>query len=148
MDDRGGDRPRDGRDGREGRGGQGGPPETSWLDLEISKVLYGRADTLAKVAAEELIKDAIKARLRERIGPRLDAIGKLAADMLADDVEANLEIEARIGARRDARRALDQRIREVFWPWPREGGTPAAEGGSAPEPPAEVTGEGWDPRKI
>ena len=53
---------------------------------------------MARGAAEELIKDAIKARLRERLGPRLEAIGRRAADALADGVEASLDIEARIAA--------------------------------------------------
>ncbi len=83
-----------------------------WLALELSKVIQGDAERLAHVAAEEILEDAIKARLRERLGPQLEAIGRLVADQLADDVEANLDIEARIAARREARRLLDGRIAE------------------------------------
>jgi hypothetical protein len=108
MDDRGG---RDRRD--EGQGGERrGPPDTSWLQLEMSKVLEAEAEGLAKAAVEELLREAIKARLKERLGPRLEAIGRLCADRIADDVEANLDIEARIAARREARRVLDGRIAE------------------------------------
>jgi len=142
MDDRGGSR--DGkRDGGGGRGGQGGPPDSAWLDMEISRVIHGRADDLARVAADELIKDAIKERLRERLGPTLEAIGRLAADTLADDVEANLEIEAKLATRREARRALGRRVDEIFG---RGGGPAQGPGGDAP--PGEVTGEGWDPRRT
>ncbi len=130
---------------------QAGPPESGWLDLEISKVLYGRAEALVRPAAEELLMEAIKERLRERLGPRIAAIAAIAADQLADDFEANLEIEARIAARREARRATEGRVGAVFGPRRVEGpvtpqggpqGAPADTSGGAPP------GEGWDPRKA
>ena len=102
MDDRGGDRPRDG--GNQGGGERRGPPDTAWLDLEMSKVLEGLAENLSRRAGEEILLYYIKQRLMERIGPRLQALGTLVADRLADDIEANLDIEARIAARREARR--------------------------------------------
>jgi hypothetical protein len=102
------------------RGGRGGPPETQWLDLEITKVIQGRAEALVRAAAEEILKDAMKARLLERLGPRLQAVGRLVADELADDIEANLDIEARIAARREARRSLDGRIAEALANKPEE----------------------------
>ena len=111
---------RDGRDaGRDqrhahGRHGHdhdgGGPRETEFLDLEISKVLASLASGLARRAADELILDAIKVRLRERMGDRIDALARTAADELVDDVEANLDIEARIAARGDARRAAKGKV--------------------------------------
>ena len=119
MNDRGGDGPR-GRGGDHGqqaggdRGGpdrgRGGAQGTEFLDLEISKVLFGRAQSMARSVAEEIIRDAIKARLKERLGARLSAIGHLAADELMVDIEANLDIEARIAARNQARRAMDGEI--------------------------------------
>ena len=112
MDDRSNER-------RGDRGG-GGPPETQWLDLEITKVIQGRAEALVRAAAEEILRDAMKARLLERLGPRLQAVGRLVADELADDIEANLDIEARIAARREARRSLDGRIAEALANKPEE----------------------------
>ena len=109
MNDRGGDGPR-GRGGDQGQrdgGDRGGAPDTEFLDLEISKVLFGRAQSMARSVAEEIIRDAIKARMNERFGARLEAIGRLAADELVVDNETNLDIEARIAARREARRAID-----------------------------------------
>lgn len=97
-----------------GGGGRGGAPNTEFLDLEITKVLYGEASGLVRAAARELLQEAIKARLRERLGDRLDAIARLAADELVLDVEANLEIEARIVARQEARASIDERVREAF----------------------------------
>jgi hypothetical protein len=120
-------------------GDRGGPPGTDWLDLEVSKMLYGRAEAIAKKAIEELLAESIKARLRERLGPRLDAVARIAADQVAADIEANLAIEAQIDARRAARRELGGLIGEAF-------------GREAPPkddaPPGEMTGEGWDPRKM
>src|SRR5687767_3629863 len=48
-----------------------GPVGTEFLDLEISKLLYGQATRLATEAARQLLLDAIKERLRERLGDRL-----------------------------------------------------------------------------
>lgn len=135
MGDR--DRPKDGE--REGEGRRG-PPESQWLQLEPARVLYGRAESLATQAAEEILKDAIKQRLRERLGPKLEEIARIAADAVADDMETNFEIEARIAARREARRAIDERVDAVLGR-----AEPRDEG---PRPPGEMTGEGWDPRRI
>ena len=107
MDDRNGDRPRDDHQG-------GGPPETDWLDLEISKLIEGKAEDVVRLAIDELLADHIKARLMERLGPRLQAVGKIVADRLADDIEANLDIEARIDARREARRSAGAQIAEAL----------------------------------
>jgi hypothetical protein len=122
MNDRDRDRGADGPRGRGDQGqhnggdrggsdrGRGGPPGTEFLDLELSKVLYGRAQSMSRSVAEEIIRDAIRARIKERLGPRLEAIGRLAADELIGDIEANLEIEATIAARREARRAMEGEI--------------------------------------
>jgi hypothetical protein len=100
---------------REDDRGRGGPPDTSFLDLEMSKVLYGEAAALTREAAREILKEAIKTRLRERLGPTLEAIARVAADELADDVEANLDIEARIAARQKARVGRDEALKKVFY---------------------------------
>jgi hypothetical protein len=131
MNDRGGDGPRGrgGDQGQQGGGDRGGPQRggggaagTEFLDLEISKVLFGRAQSMARSVAEEIIREAIKARMKERLGARLEAIGRLAADELILDIEANLDIEARIAARHQARRAMDGDIGAAI----RGGGDPSA----------------------
>jgi hypothetical protein len=140
MGDQRGDRPGDGREGggdRQG-GGRGGPEGSEWLQLEVSRVMYGRAEAFTTEAAEELLREAVKARLRERLGPRLEAIGRLAADRFIADLEASLDIEARITARRDARQGVERLVDEVLGR--------GAPGGDAPA--GEVTGEGWDPRQV
>jgi len=116
MDDRHRDRgPGHDRSDRGSRDRErGGPEETTFLDLEISKVLAGEAESLGREAAREILKDAIKARLRERLGDRLERLGRLAADELADDIEANLDIESRIAARREARRSLEERVGDAL----------------------------------
>jgi hypothetical protein len=108
-----------GRSHHHGDHGQGeeprrGPPDSEFLDLEISKIAYGEASRLTRAAASEIIKEAIVARLKERLGDKLAAIGRIAADELADDLEANLAIEARIAARRDEREATERRVRDVL----------------------------------
>jgi hypothetical protein len=92
-----------------------GAEGTEFLDLEISRVLHGRAQSMARGAAEEIIRDAIKARLKERIGAQLEALGRIVGDELADDIEANLEIEARIAARRELRESGRGQLDELFF---------------------------------
>lgn len=109
-------------DHRGGPGGdRGGPPGTSFLHLEMSRVLYSDATELAKDACRSIMRDAIAARLRERLGDRLEAIARLAADDLADDVLANLDIEARVGERRRAHGDLAARLADAL----RGAGSPA-----------------------
>ncbi len=125
-------RDRDGADGQgekrdEGHGpgerhgegrAHGGPEGTHFLDLEVSKVLYGEAEALTREAARELLKDAIKERLRARLGPRLEAIARIAADELADDIEANLAVETIVAERRHARAGREEAIRKALAPAP------------------------------
>jgi hypothetical protein len=91
-----------------------GPPDTQFLDLEISSVLFDEADQLCREAARELLRDAIRSRLDERLGDHLREIGRLAADALADDIETNLEIESLIIDRRAARSSIGDRVREIM----------------------------------
>jgi hypothetical protein len=117
-----------GHHGHHGHGGHGpehrhGPSGTEFLQLELSKVVHGEAGEIAVEAARAILRDAIEARLRERLGPRLEALGRIAADELADDVEANLDIEARIAARRDLRQSTEGRVRDALR---RAGPAPAA----------------------
>jgi hypothetical protein len=91
-----------------------GAPDTQFLDLEISSVLYDEADRLCREAARELLRDAIRTRLEERLGGHLREIGRLAADALADDIETNLEIETLILDRRAARSSIGDRVREIM----------------------------------
>lgn len=116
MDDRRREGPPQERsdDHRDGGRREGGPPGTDFLDLEISQVLYGEAAGVARDAFRELLHDAVKARLKERFGTKIDALAKIAADELADDVETNLTIEALINARKQARRGRDEAIRRAL----------------------------------
>ena len=95
-------------------GHRGGPGDTEFLDLEISKVVQAQASSLTREAAANIIRGAIEARLRERLGPQLEAVGRMVADELIDDFEANLDIEGRIAARRERRRATEGRVHEIL----------------------------------
>jgi hypothetical protein len=107
--------PKHDRDRRSSGGpGDTGAPETQFLDLEISSVLFDEADRLCREAARELLRDAIRSRLDERLGDHLREIGRLAADALADDIETNLEIESLIIDRRAARSSIGDRVREIM----------------------------------
>jgi len=97
-----------------GGGDRRGPPDTSFLNLEMSRVMYGEAQQLAREAGRAILREAIEARLRERLGDRIAELARLAADELADDILANLDIEARIAERRDAREDLDARLRDAL----------------------------------
>ncbi len=93
--------------------GEGGP-DTGFLDLELSKVLYAEAEAVTREAYRELLKEAAKRRFLERWGDRIIALANLAVDELIDDAEANLEIEARIAARNQGRRAVEDRVSEIL----------------------------------
>ena len=98
--------------------GQGpGPesgPNTQFLHLEISQMLFSEGQTMARQVALELMREAMRERLRERLGPRLAALGKVAADDLVDDMEANLTIEAAINQRQERSRDLAKRVAEAL----------------------------------
>lgn len=104
---------RDRDSGHERSGGRSGPEGSHFLDLEITRMLYGQAEKIAMEAARDIVKEAITARLRERMGDELEAIAVVAADAIADDFEANRRIEEVLEARRDERRDLKQRIHEA-----------------------------------
>ena len=90
-----------------------GAADSEFLDLEISKVLYGEAEDVTREALRDLLKDAAKELLRERFGDRIDALAGLAIDELLADVEANIAIEGRIAERAEAREGLDKRARKI-----------------------------------
>ncbi len=109
-----GERPQAGQE-RQERQERGGPAGTEFLDLEISKVLYGEAAALTREAVRELLKESIKTTLQERLGPKLAAIAKIAADELADDIEANLAIEASIASRNRTRVSRDAAVQKALF---------------------------------
>lgn len=98
--------------GGQGQGGNG--PDTRFLDLELSKVLFDEAESITRKAFRELLEEAAKQHLRERWGERIQALAVLAVDELIADAEANLEIEARIAARNQARENLEDRVAAIL----------------------------------
>jgi len=113
MDDRRNDRRDDDRRDRDGRGGPdrdggrdreqrgGDGPDTRFLQLEMSRVLYGEAQGVTKQAVRELLLDAAKTHLRKRFGDVITRLGELAADELLSDIEASLDIEDQIQRRQE-----------------------------------------------
>jgi hypothetical protein len=96
-------------------------PDTRFLDLEASKVLFEAACGAARAALREALAERARAHLSERIGQRIDALAALAVDELLADLDANLEIESRIEERR--RRAEDraERLRLLLAPEDEQG---------------------------
>ncbi|NVB38459.1 hypothetical protein G6O69_11505 [Pseudenhygromyxa sp. WMMC2535] len=109
----------------------GGGPNTDFLDLEISQVLYAEAEGVTREAFRELLKEAAKRQWQARWGERIEALAKLAVDELLEDMAANLEIEARIAARNAARGAVQDRASQLIQ------GTP-----ESPEPGEDTSGDG------
>ena len=134
--DHGGER----RGDRPPQGGRG--PDTRFLQLEMSQVLYAEAESVTKQAFRELLVEAAKARWRERFGDQITGLAQLAVDELMSDVLSSLEIEARIQKRNRERSRTQDRLRDIFAargagsePGPeheggddREGGSPRREG--------------------
>lgn len=125
RDRRGGrDRGEDcGERGAERRGGErGAGPDTRFLQLEMSQLLFAGAETVAKEAFRELLLEAAKDRLRERFGDKLSGLAQLAVDELMNDVFASLDIEARIQQQNDDQERRKDRLRNIFAERKRERG--------------------------
>lgn len=135
--------PRDDRGGGERRGGG---PDTRFLELEMSQLLYEEASGTTREALRELLRDGVKQRLRERLGDRIDALARLAADELVDMIEANLAIEARIDDYNDGRRDARERLRDILAPQ-RRPSPESKERPEGPERPERKAGGGEDPAR-
>ncbi len=108
MDRRGG-----GRDER--RGGERGPgPDTRFLHLEASQLLYAEAQNVTKQAFREVLLEAAKARVRERFGDKLIGVAELAVDELLNDINTSLEVESRIQEHNEDRSRTKDRLRAIF----------------------------------
>ena len=94
-------------------GGRDGS-DTRFLQLEMSRVLYAEAQGVTKQAFRELLLDAAKARLRERLGETITRLAQLATDELVADIEASLDIEDQIERRRDSSGGTPDQLREAF----------------------------------
>ncbi len=107
---------------RDGARAARGPQDTEFLDLEPTRVLLGAASGLAKDVVIDLLREAVRKRLQERLGSEIERIGFAAADVLADDFEANRRIEAVLEERRSTRKELEDRLAESLRQAPGESG--------------------------
>ena len=132
-----GDRDRRHRDDHDGRGraagdsdsarehrGRGGS-DTRFLQLEMSRVLYGEAEEVARPALRELLLEAAKDHLRARFGDTITRLARLAIDELLIDVEASLDVEDQIQRRRESG-GTDERLRAALARTPAERSPSAA----------------------
>lgn len=105
-----------GHGGRDDRGGgdRGAGPDTRFLQLEMSRVLYGEAEGVTRTAFRELLTEAAKGRLRERFGDEIQGLAELAVDELLADVRASLQVEAGIQSRQRDAAAVRDRLRRIF----------------------------------
>lgn len=105
-------------DQSEGNGGEGprqqGPSGPEFLHLEVSRWLEGDAKRDADDLIRDILYEAVRARLEERLGARLREVGAAIADEIADDFEANLAIEAVLDTRREAHRNSVEAIQKKF----------------------------------
>ena len=93
---------------------RGGGPDTRFLQLEMSQVLYAEAESVTKQAFRELLVEAAKARWRECFGDKIAGLAELAVDELMNDVRSSLEIEAHIEAHNRDRSHTKERLRDIF----------------------------------
>ena len=132
RDGRGDDRSRDHRPHHEG--GERGPgPDTRFLQLELSQVLYSEAEAVARPAFRDLLLEAAKDCLRERFGDQITALARLAIDELMKGMEASFEVEAQIQRHNDERREpYDERLRELVAAWRARGRSSPAQAEKSP----------------
>ncbi len=131
RDDRGGDGSHDHRLHGDG-GGRGPGPDTRFLQLELSQVLYSEAEAVARPAFRDLLLEAAKQRLRERFGGEITALAHLAVDDLLDGMRASFEIESRIQEHGEEGRQPNERLRELFAAWRARGDSVAAQAERSP----------------
>ena len=98
------------------RGGpeRGGGPDTRFLQLEMSQVLYAEAEDVARPAFRALLLDAAKDHLSQRFGKQITALAQLAVDELSTGMLSSLEIEARIQQHDGERSPAQERLRNIF----------------------------------
>ncbi len=92
-----------------GRGG----PDTRFLQLEMSRVLYGEAEDVARPAFRELLLEAAKDHLRARFGEAITGLARLAIDELLVDIQSSLDVEDQIQRRRGSG-GTDDRVRAAL----------------------------------
>jgi len=93
---------------------RGDGPDTRFLQLEMSRVLYAEAEGVTKQAFRELLLDAAKARLRERFGETITRLAELATDELLADIEASLDVEDQIQRRHGSGDAATDGLRAAL----------------------------------
>ena len=113
------------RDDRAGRGGPDGGsdsggdhrdrggPDTRFLQLEMSRVLYSEAEEVARPAFRELLLEAAKDHLRARFGDTITRLAQVAIDELLIDIQASLDVENQIQRRRESA-GTDDRLRAAL----------------------------------
>ena len=125
RDGRGGDRPRD-------EGGERGPgPDTRFLQLELSQVLYSEAEAVVRPAFRDLLMEAAKDRLRERFGDEITALARLAVDDLLKGMKASFEIESRVQQHGEEQRQPSE-LQEMFAAWRTRSESRVAPAGPSP----------------
>ena len=113
---------------RHGERPEGRGPDTRFLQLEMSQVLYGEAEALTKRAFRELLLESAKERFHERFGDEIAGLAQLAVDEFMEDVLYSLDVEAQIERRSRERSDARERLRNIF--------------GYAAEPPSEEEDDG------
>jgi hypothetical protein len=127
--------PRDGRGGDRARndGGERGPgPDTRFLQLEMSQVLYSEAEAVVRPAFRDLLMEAAKERLRERFGDEITALARLAVDDLLKGMQASFEIESRVQRHGEQQDQPSERLRELFAAFRARGDTRPAQAERSP----------------
>jgi len=95
-------------------GGRGPDPDTRFLQLEMSKLLYAEAESVTRQAIRELLLEKAKARVRERFGDQITGLAQLAVDELLHDISASLDIEARIRERSRDDEGRGERLSDIL----------------------------------
>ena len=100
--------------GDQERDAPGPGPDTRFLQLEMSQVLYTEAESVAKDALRALLLDAARARMQERFGDKIVGLAELAVDGLLADILASLNVEARTHHRQRERGRLKERLLDIL----------------------------------
>ena len=130
-------------DGDQERGGPGSGPDTRFLQFEMSQVLFGEAESVAKDALRALLLDAAKTRMQERFGSQIVGLAELAVDELLADILESLNVETRVHHRQRQQDRLKERLFDILGDRGTCGeGKPGRETRTGKEGPDDEDGEG------
>jgi hypothetical protein len=96
--------------GPKGSGGGKAPG----IGLHLSKELYDEATKISKKAYRSLIKEAATARIKDKIGDRIESLVDVVVDELLADLESSMALESLVAKRKKLKKKRAKKARAAL----------------------------------